>query len=145
MTLEDLCVSLELAKELREAGYPQISFMAWQNNKLRDYGLYDWTKASPEAYASPTASELGEQLPAWFKHDGYEDGGPWHLSVDKQLDDTWACLYWGWYSNNKVLASQDNVKGDFYRTVGATQPEAMAKMWLYLKKNNSLEAPQEKR
>ena len=68
MKLTDICVSLELAKELKEAGYSQESLFYWGDSisegkyilKRKGYFLpSDLRKELP--ISAPTVAELGEK------------------------------------------------------------------------------------
>ena len=76
MKLEQICVSLELAKELKEAGYPQRALHWWGGIGNMDIWCDHVKEEMPPQekrftwYAAPTASELGEKLPESIKKDG---------------------------------------------------------------------------
>lgn len=111
-------VNLELAKQLKEAGYPQrpVKYY-WSEDKptgealLRNFLKHsDWEIY----YASPTADEILEQLPqtAWETYNLL--GGRYVI----------------WYRDaqkNRVEFIED------------TLSDAAAKMWLYLKKEGLLD------
>ena len=136
MKLQDITVSLELAKELKEAGYPQESLFYWindsidseyfiggnfQNNEDEEepYIDFDWLKEEKrDFYSAPTVAELGEALPKRV--------GEGRLVIewnDIESVKSWLVRYYGGsggYGCQKKLA------------------DAMAKMWLYLKKEGLL-------
>jgi hypothetical protein len=73
--LTDHVVSLEIAKELKEAGYPQNTLFSWFNgNYTSKRELDNWTVASSlqthgglkKHYTAPLASEIVELLPKRF-------------------------------------------------------------------------------
>ena len=75
MQLDDICVSLELAQQLKEAGYEQDSLFWWNfyspgamdeelvRTAYGRYKLENIGQDSEESISAPTASELLEQLP----------------------------------------------------------------------------------
>jgi hypothetical protein len=149
MTLDNIVVSLELAKELKENGYPQDTVFAW-SERLKGTGHtwdpYDGTgkyevipNTSSEhpldhKYAAPTASEIGGQLPEYVSDD-------WFLEMYKDRsnskDEEWYLVR---YVDNDGIGSTE-IKVGFNEPCEAN---ARAKMWLYLKRNRLLkeESPQ---
>jgi hypothetical protein len=120
MKLEDQVVSLELAKKLKEAGYKQKGLWWWYEHKQRgkdddfseclvldnepDYTMHP--REHWNKYVAPTVAELGEKLLDYSGNIGYN-------AKHKK----WSAHYVG------------NVK-----ELSATEADARAKMWLYLKK-----------
>lgn len=134
--IEKQVVSLELAKQLKEAGYPQEGVW-WWNNKFdsdsdipdefclysteRKNEILDWyesEKSKPEIYVAPTVAELGEALP-W----GY-CSGKLHNTSSKKVE------FLGWYCD-EINVDEPQEKSD-------TEADARAKAWLYLKKEGLL-------
>lgn len=73
-SLEDICCSLDLAKQLKRAGYTQKSLFYWVDHKGKgtdfisrylDIGLHKEEAGNLEIefISAPTASEIGEKLP----------------------------------------------------------------------------------
>lgn len=64
MTIEQQVVSLELAKQLKEAGYPQESLFWWDwEGRKKPYLVIDSTQSYVNVCISaPTVAELGEKL-----------------------------------------------------------------------------------
>ena len=130
MNIEQHVVSLELAKQLKEAGYPQETLFYWIGIEgevgdlcrkgeapLADFILNNDEKLKkyvPEGfcYAAPLASELGEHL--------------------KFLGNYLEITHWkhGW----RVY---DKDHGGFQEDFNLS--DCLAKMWLYLKQNNLLQ------
>lgn len=127
MTLQDQCVSLDLAKQLKELGFKQESLFWWfESNDKKDTLLcfdaklpneysYDFKK-SCSAY---TVAELGEILPqisclSWRESIGNESG----------ISNRWICR-------------EDNLTED-HCEYATTEADARAKMLIYLKTNNLL-------
>ena len=106
MKLTDICVSLELAKELKENGFPDKTLFVWTQDVtgysivMRSTGSLDWGNV---VCLAPTVAELGEALPE--------------------------CI-----STERVLKKWSvNSEYDF-SVISVTEVNARAKMWLYLKK-----------
>lgn len=118
--LSNHCVSLEIAKELKAAGYDQEStiFGYYENADTHELLYSPELKPMMDKWiAAPLASEIGELLPAklGFKRlciYHFEDDG-WHISYE-EMD-----RYW-------------------HREIDKSEADARAKMWLYLKKENLL-------
>jgi hypothetical protein len=124
MTLEDICVSLDLAKQLKEAGYPQRTIFCWaevghkdkSGNNVWEYELMvNVFQADNEFIAAPTTSEIGEklkelkgeELPKYYNGD------------------------WFFFVLTGKFAGAEEITSD-------TEANARAKMWLYLKKEGLL-------
>ena len=115
MKLQDICVSLKLAKELKEAGFPQESLHWWGG--IGNMGIWcDHVKEDMPSqetrftwYAAPTVAELGEALPL-NKINCYK-------ASDKENT---------YYFNLRVVNE--------YIGEAESEANARAKMWLYLKK-----------
>ncbi len=120
MKLEKQVVSLELAKQLKEAGYPQESLFYWvaYGNKK---GAEIWYKGEIVTQAvkdcilcsAPTVAELGEKFRNDFEMPHY----------DGKTDKSW--YFWGDKREKMLLGTK-------------SEANARAKMWLYLKKNKLL-------
>lgn len=131
MKIEQICVSLELAKKLKEAGYRQESLFGWVENLNGDFSLVgirpdrnkqinklmDW-------YSAPTASELGEALPSRIINK--DEFG--YLIIQKlQLSNRYNISY---ISMEELEISQ--------AFIDKSEANARAKMWLYLKEKGLL-------
>ena len=133
MTIENHVVSLELAKQLKEVGYPQESLFYWKNyrgvredawelSQKNDPGLLSFSQ-----YAAPLASELGEELPDQIeRHGGFYDliivklaSGMWGVGYELTMPDA---------GDNKQLIKLGT----------HSLSNALAKMWLYLKSEGLL-------
>ncbi len=65
MKLKDITTSLELAKELKKAGFPQKSVFLWvKNERVIGEWMISLISKGTEEYAAPTAEELLEWLPS---------------------------------------------------------------------------------
>jgi hypothetical protein len=134
-----LTTSLELSKQLKEAGYPQDSgtFYYWCGGKKLPGGmrhepfLTHTTRYSESSahnmIAAPTVGELGEALPQKIEvpFDGNMESV--RLQITHYSD--------GWYVNYvspfESLLAQGGI-------VESRLEDAMTKMWLYLKKEGLL-------
>ena len=131
MTLQDICVSLELAKQLKEAGFPQESLFYWvypgtwwgdgDEPLLFERGHFfrssTFVVGKDCGIPAPTVAELGEALPAYLDNNNTPT-----LTLDK--GDGWDCCY------------KDRKQ---HHLVGAEKmSDVLAKMWLYLKKEGLL-------
>jgi hypothetical protein len=149
MDIEKQVVSLELAKQLKEAGYPQNdSLWVWaicdeimggpmyRREKRQDEFLLlrrelDNCRTTQELlvaeYAAPTVAELGEALPdalqAKITKTEYE------LYIQKRPN-YWYVIY--------VFYSGCIKDTTLHYTTAPTEADARAKMWLYLKKEKLL-------
>lgn len=114
MDIEKQVVSLSLAKQLKEAGYPQEGVWWWYTTGISDgvfiSGYDDFHKYNIICVA-PTVAELGEALPKTVEY--------YHSIMG------WRTEYW--YPKSIVRVEYADSEAD-----------ARAKMWLYLKKNNLL-------
>lgn len=124
MKLEDQCVSLELAKKLKELGVKQKSLFCWYWLGLteRKYEL-ELSNAVACPFASAfTVAELGEMLPN---------------TVPKQSRGTIIVEFWtrkggtSWYCNY-VSGSEYLIESS---VAGDTEADARAKMLIYLLEN----------
>jgi len=148
MQLEQQVVSLELSKQLKEAGYPQEGLWWWGRRTAREdtpaskWDIF-WYKdvLSPyapypevnEIYVAPTVAELGEALPVVVngKH-GYGQLIMTKFGLNRDgIGHNWGVIYEGTHKKIRV-----NVL-DFVADE-PTLASAMAKMWLYLKKEGLL-------
>ena len=142
MKLEEQVVSLELAKELKENGYPQEEGLWWWVWDKKDYNRLEWEwkisaynipsfanmdeirKENKNSFVAPTVAELGERLPDYF-----------HSIRDK------GCFPNKWIAEMIKEAGSVLMDRKFIDTVSKsanTEANARAKCWLYLKKEGLL-------
>lgn len=134
--MEKITTSLELSKELKENGFKQDSIYTLSKDSLSN--RYELCFIHPQEikedeYSAPTAEELLEELPK----DLFINDKSYHLCIYYAVS-KYRCIYERLYKEygcelireilNKEIIS-DNEK----------LCNALAKMWLYLKKNNLLE------
>ena len=129
--LEAQVTSLELSKELKEAGYPQEGLWWWvyqeekwglENKHLVKMvsgmvGLPAYPKLTkmPEMYVAPTVAELGERLPMEPK--------------PKTYFETTRIAYGNW-----IVEYERGIRHPLAMQMGNTEANARAKMLLYLVK-----------
>lgn len=141
MTLENITVSLELAKELKNSGYPQESLFVWTNyNKLvLKKRIYECNyepalHGGSPLTAAPTASELLEQLPSshTFQYEDRKYGwADWKLYKIEDAHDNLL----GWTIN---IGRGNYGEQILWEEEAETSANALAKMWLYLKEEDLL-------
>jgi hypothetical protein len=129
--MEKITTSSELSKELKENGFKQNSFFWWTNeldsesggfiNELINIHAFEYDKLND--ISAPTAEELLEELPeiVWKKEKIYKI--PYRLIIHKGEK------YYVNYEADKSLH-----KGFLEEKLC----NALAKMWLYLKKKGLL-------
>jgi len=144
MKLEDIVVSLELAKELKEAGYPQEDslfywfMVAGEGEKSRhiifndpDNGYCTNSSCNHNPISAPTASELGEYLknpiqPKDFPYGSHKNIYQHYSGFENEgiNKDCW-----------ESIIVERNIGTQLVKTA-KTEADARAEMWLYLKQNN---------
>jgi hypothetical protein len=109
--MENLVVTLEPAKKLKAAGFPQASYCSWVEVEpaLKDWQLLVSHEGYSEFLAAPTAQEIADQLPENF--DTYKDRG----------------VYWAQITTD-VDGYAESTSGDWCSTMA----EALAALWLEL-------------
>ncbi len=153
MQLTDLVTSLEVSKQLKAAGFPQESvfkwvdvlngwelctvskFGNWQSLESNSFGIFH---EKTRAFAAPTASEIGEQLPLEIE----TKDNAFFIDFDI-LGDHDIRQYGVIYSNSKMVESElpkfsSTLNEVLLSEVADTEADARAKMWLYLKQHNLL-------
>lgn len=128
-------VSLELSKQLKDAGYPQsVSEFNWirvderveLSHKDHEYLLADYKSSIEKECVSPTADEILDQLPNEIVGD---EGMKFDLDIWKDNDhNSWVISYW--WDEDTRHKSDTKIQSFEHSTLA----EAVAKMWLYLKK-----------
>lgn len=132
--MKEYCVDLELAKELKENGFPQEnSNFYWQINHLFNNNLYFRFKDSlgfnyeqylqedsgQEIYSAPTSDEILKELPNYISKDIIYD-----LTI-KNYPATFIVYYKNCFEEKELI--------DF-RFTDKKLSNALAKMYIYLKK-----------
>lgn len=119
MTLTSHVVSLDLALELRDAGYPQENALFYWRSPLPHYGYNEWSlndcqmAHGADNVAAPLASELGEALPVECEF--YKTA----KTTVAHKKGKYCCRYYG-DTNHPEYAD--------------TEADARARMWLHLRK-----------
>lgn len=130
-TLKDHVVSLELAKELKAAGYPQDNCLfMWTYDPIKKLAyvhdsdtIFNFEKEEDLLTAAPLASEIGEMLPV----------GMSTFRVNTKWEE--------WIKEKSFCVTnfdEEDPLADFVHEYGSSEADARAKMWLYLKKNGLL-------
>ncbi len=115
MTPESKVVSLETAKRLKDAGFPQDTERAWRDWEPKCY-LTKFTHGHEEKFmiAAPDAQEIGKLTPKTL-------GGNFLFQLRVV----------GWV----IRVGNGEVVQEF---INANEAEARAEAWLWLKENNLL-------
>lgn len=133
-----MTVSLETAKKLKEAGFPQYGIISlWRQGVPRmdkPSGYYELCHTGlmrGEDIAAPTTDELLAALPAQIIKEGQAYG----LEILKNyrpspLGDKYSVSYVYTYSDSYAALDNKFLMGDL--------PEALAECWLWLKKEGLL-------
>ena len=130
MKLEDQLCSLELAKQLKEAGVKQDSVWSWYYNmtghEWRENEVWWRLQLTKKELigncymiAAFTVAELGEMLPSIF--DNYD------LTIIKQVSDEWRISY---YYNTITFEDKWMLSNQWIEA--KTEADARAKMLIYL-------------
>lgn len=122
MTPIEKCVSLETAKKLKEAGFPQKTERKWAfhvNNVDPVWSIQyddDDSWMGYEVTAAPDAQEIGALLPQSI----HTEDGDWQFGQRKELDNIHVTFYWNPSGTKKGFDHHN-------------EAEARAACWLYLK------------
>lgn len=116
------CVSLKIAKKLKKAGWNKETEFLWVIFIGNYLGAHEWKLVSSREYSNlivevtsaPLATELLEVLPE-------------HTYCFK----FWRDNDWCWAVADKETINSNIGKG--HTECGVTLPNALAKMWIYLK------------
>ena len=126
MNSEDIVVSLENAKRLKEAGWPQDeSIFRWKNRGSWEIALKRQSSNKAGTFiAAPTAEEILRMLPDWIfcKKNSMGGGGDWCIG-DMQSH---VCTPLAYKEMKKSMIESD------------TLSNAAAAMWCYLSNNQLL-------
>lgn len=122
-------VSLDLAKQLKEAGYSQQSEFYFRPTGSIYHG--DGHPTLPDDVAAPLSTELLEQLPETIYDEDESSGMKYDLDIWKK-EGLYHVAYW-WDEDTRRLSNVKHMKFS-----DASLPNALAEMWLWLKKENLL-------
>lgn len=112
--MESICVSLEMAKKLKKAGWQHETYFGWYHRFKPNDGEWDCflddtdRSSNPANYPAPTASEIADVLPAYTE-------------MGRITDDRW------------FADVQDRSQGLLVNA--PTMADALAKLWLKLQEN----------
>lgn len=116
-------VSLELAKQLKEAGFPQETDFFYTRYGGDKWGVnLNLGIAKEFGIAAPTADDLLDSLPA---------NTDITLSIKKGSKQYHVNYWWG--TPNPLRKGSVT---DYWQTHGDNPADALAEMWIYLKKHN---------
>ena len=140
MTLQQLCVPLEMAKKLRTLGVAKESFASWYyHDRHKEWtllinGQFDVPKSTQKLYPAYTSGELGEMLP-------YESGMKFFSTYYNDHIGAWYCEYRGFKASGEH-ESFDWSAGIppplIHETEGDTESECRGEMIEYLIESGSL-------
>lgn len=118
-----ITVSLEWAKKLKEAGWPQDSFLYWFHLEGLNSLTSEKIEASAIEYiAAPTAEEILRRLPRVSL-----SGDECYLQAERIIKETWNVEYEGTDGISRSEGFADE-----------SLANAAAAMWCYLSDNNLL-------
>lgn len=131
--------SLELARKLKEAGYPQEGEFWWKHYEQSEVGELPILARDDEIndgfmedyYAAPLCTELLEQLPEYI--DLPDGSRKYPLIYKDHYGDERGQVYRAYLSD----ISNPNFLGEM-RFENQSLPNALAEMWLWLKENSYL-------
>jgi hypothetical protein len=137
--MEKHCVSLEIAKQLKEGGFKKETKFWWiktcyiDNNGNAERWILDIPKdidKKREKILAPLATEILEELPDYrYRKDISYDS---FLSIEKTHTKKKGLVHYEVnyrYIKNHLIATKN---------IDDSLPNALARMWLYLKKENLL-------
>jgi len=126
--MKEYCVDLEIAKELKENEFPQNTFFIWSKDREGDlitkkiFG----NPYSEECTNAPTSDEILKELPNNIKDPNFHYF--YHLKIEKSpIHDEMYLISYG-------ITNQDRAWMEQYHIDDKKLSNALAKMWLYLKK-----------
>jgi len=132
--MKEYCVDLEIAKELKENGFPQITnfYHRIQKDEIGEFTDFSNTHLKSDfmtiinVYSAPTTDELIKQLPREIKDLNFEYY--YHLKIEQSpIHDEMYFISYG-------ITNQDRAWMQYYDTDDKKLSNALAKMWLKLKK-----------
>lgn len=115
-------VTLETAKALKEAGFPQITDLFWTEMDGSMH-ITEMRGIIHDDYAAPTSEEILEELASGIRIKAHH----LYLQMGKMTDNLFTVSY----------RSMTDIEMDIQKDAESL-PEALAAMWLYLKKEGLL-------
>ncbi len=124
--MKKFCVDLEIAKELKEAGFLQDTIYVWyrcySDGKLKWFhGIFDENDKVNKQISAPCSDEILKELP--FEINGYV------LEIIRYENGTIEADYIRYGLIDEITDYLIQSKELFYKA-----PNALARLWLYLKK-----------
>lgn len=128
-------VSLETAKALKDAGFRQDTYFYWNHVMVNNRGKLEWQLdyrkiGDRNNIPAPTTDKLLEELPCQFKY-----GGAWFDLQITKWPKEYKVQYVEFYFNDDNLLEISDSLCEFKVE---SLPEALAQMWLWLKKEGLL-------
>ncbi len=128
--MKEYCVDLEIAKELKENGFAQETYFRYQIDMFGEveietieFSVHDHVT---EIYNTPISEEILKELPKEIKDPDFKYF--YHLKIEK------SSIYDEMYFVSYGITSPDRFWMETYRTDDKKPSNALAKMWLLLKK-----------
>lgn len=134
--MKEHCVDLEIAKELKENGFPQESFFSYRKYEENIYLKYPCgiDTSSLHVCFAPTSDEILKELPTYLAKDNLDEAdSEYFLNISKDY-------YSNKNKNDFYEVSYDSVDGKGFNYPDNICIEddklsnALATFWLYLKK-----------
>lgn len=118
MDPSELCVSLETARKLKDAGFPQNTYFNWCEHSKE---VHIWDCPHKDDPAAPTTNELLAALPQRIDHSDNPAG--FDFELEKR--------------GSEYAVAYGSQKGWLHKTIG-TLPEALAQLWLKVKSKRNI-------
>ena len=125
------CVSLELAKQLKETGWKKKTEVYWDitAQRITNKHNFDVTNYPLNFIPAPLATEILEELPIFI--DGDKE---FNLHIKKVVNNDYIVKY---EDGGSMTYEGKSGEEDYYQC-DESLPNALAKMYLYLKKEGLL-------
>lgn len=134
MTPQEKCVSLETARELKHAGFPQDMERYWETSfSAASLHLASEVAESYYLVPKPNMCTTGDCKPIFAAPDAQEIAEllPWYIQEH--------CVFVGqrmeWRNPNNYTVVYGTLKDIFHSVSADSEVEARASMWLYLKES----------
>jgi hypothetical protein len=131
--MEKLVVSLDIAKQLKAAGFPQETVFHWSHWQGKKSGIEEWHISGGWGWSNHT-------LPSGRTHHYYHEDSLAAPTAQELADvlpgRTWVGLFTEYAAKNEIRykASKHNDDGDgWHEEFGATMADALALLYLKLR------------
>lgn len=129
--MKEYCVDLELAKELKENGFPQTSYQHYKNGELL-FGQIGCVRPRDIVYSAPTSDEILKELPLVFRYNKTEIC----LEIYSTNEPRFFVTYWD--------CPKPGESEQFLKEVEDKKlSNALAKCWIWLKQGGYLDIKNE--